>query len=109
MSYQASITHSMSELLRLKTSPLISKPNIVIPSELKIKKRGRKGGVKTTIKKRLFKPYLPTLILGNIQSIRNKMDRLCGNVSYHQNFRTCSVMCFSEKWLTLNNTDEHVE
>ena len=109
MPYQASITYSMSELIRLQTSPLISKPNIAISSELKIRKRGRKGDIKTTNKNRLFKPYLLNLIFGNIQSIRNKMDELCGNVGYHHNLRTCSVVCFSETWLTLNDTKEHVK
>ena len=97
----------MAELLSLRSSPLVIKPND-IPNELKRKKRGKKGGVKVRNKKRGFKPYLPSFITGNVQSLDNKMDELWTLTRHDQCFRTCSVMTFTETWLLPSTSDETV-
>ncbi|KAK1874895.1 Contactin-2, partial [Dissostichus eleginoides] len=45
------------------------------------------------------------MILGNVQSLRNKVDELQGNVRFQKNFRDCSVLAFTETWLTDCNQD----
>ncbi|KAJ4937515.1 hypothetical protein JOQ06_002150, partial [Pogonophryne albipinna] len=44
-------------------------------------------------------------ILGNVQSLRNKVDELQGNVRFQKNFRDCCVLAFTETWLTDCNQD----
>ncbi len=57
---------------------------------------------------RKHKPVLPSLIMGNVQSITNKTDELAANVRYMQDFRNVSVMSFTESWLNDKHQDEHV-
>ena len=60
---------------------------------------------------RKCKPYLPTVILGNAQSLCYKMDEVHANVQFSDEFRTYSLLCFSETWLneTITNTSIWVE
>lgn len=70
------------------------------------RKRGKRGGVRQCFRKQwLSRIPLPTMILGNIQSLRNKMDELQGNVSFLKDFRECCVLAFTETWLTENDQD----
>ncbi|KAJ8039549.1 26S proteasome non-ATPase regulatory subunit 5 [Holothuria leucospilota] len=76
--------------------------------EMKRRKRGRAGGVKKRMKQCGNRPYLPTIIMGNVQSLCNKMDELCGSVKYLSDFRNASILSFTETWLTDNHTDDCV-
>ena len=67
------------------------------PEEVK-KKRSRKGGVRRRNSKRGCRPVLPSVIMGNVQSISNKMDELHACLRFRV-FRNCSMMCFTETWL----------
>ena len=44
-------------------------------------KRGRAGGVRKRLHSRKSKPVLPSLIMGNVQSLRNTTDELAAHVS----------------------------
>ena len=57
---------------------------------------------------RKCKPYLPTVILGNAQSLCNKMDEVRANVQFSDEFRTRSLLCFSETWLNETITDTSI-
>ena len=56
----------------------------------------------------MCKPLLPSMILGNVQSLQNKMEELCPNVKYANEFRSASLMSFTETWLSENVADSHV-
>ena len=79
-----------------------------LPKDICKWKRGKKGGVKQRLRKLGCKPYLPSLILGNVRSLQNKMEELCANVKYANEFRSASLMCFTETWLSENVADSHV-
>ncbi|PIK39885.1 hypothetical protein BSL78_23277 [Apostichopus japonicus] len=79
-----------------------------IPKEIKKRKRGKPGGVKRRIRRQKCKPFLPTIIMGNVQSLSNKIDELCANVNYLNEFRNASLMSFTETWLTEHHNDAHV-
>lgn len=71
------LTCSHDKLLFYRTSLLCnSRPVVVLPSELWTRKRGRRrrGGIRGRIRKCLFKPPLPSIILSNVHSLWNKMD-----------------------------------
>ena len=82
--------------------------NSTLPTNICKRKRGNKGGVRQRLRKLGCKPYLPSLILGNVRSLQNKMEELCANVKYANEFRSASLMCFTETWLSENVADSHV-
>ncbi len=45
------------------------------------------------------------MIIGNVQSLRNKVDELQGNVHFQKDFSECSVLAFIETWLTNRDQD----
>ena len=82
--------------------------NSALPKNICKRTRGKNGGVKQRLRKFGCKAYLPLLILGNVRSIQNKMEELCANVKYANEFRSASLMCFNETWLSENVADSHV-
>lgn len=70
------------------------------------RKQGKRGGVRQRFRKqRLSLIPLPPMILGNVQSLRNKVDELQGNVAFLKDFRDCCVLAFTETWLMENDQD----
>ncbi|XP_074472561.1 uncharacterized protein LOC141756597 [Sebastes fasciatus] len=43
--------------------------------------------------------------MGNVQSLRNKVDELQGNVRFQKDFMDCCIMAFTETWLTERDQD----
>ena len=76
--------------------------------EKKTRQRGRKGGVRARNKQRRFKPRLPTVILGNVQSLNNKMDEMRANVASIEDVRTCSLLCFTDTWIGESVSESNV-
>ncbi|KAI4894307.1 hypothetical protein NFI96_005585 [Prochilodus magdalenae] len=58
--------------------------------------------------KKGYKPRLPTLIMGNVRSLANKMDELAALAMSQKEYRQCSLMCFSETWLHQDIPDDNV-
>ena len=70
------------------------------------RKRGKRGGARLRLRKTRFNRLpLPSMILGNVQSIRNKLDELQGNVRFLKDYKDCCVMAFTETWLTERDQD----
>ena len=69
--------------------------------------QGRKGGVTARNKQRKFKPNLPPVIFGNVQSL----DEVHVDIQSSDEYRTCSLLCFTEIWLneTFIDTSRCVE
>ena len=71
------IYYNMADLMALRTLPLVQRPpNIELPPELKVRKRGKKGSVKARTKRRGFRPVFPTIAISNARSINNKTNEL---------------------------------
>ena len=104
----SAIRYNMADVLALRSLPLVERANLKIPIELRARKRGKRGGVRVRNRKRGFKPFLPSAIIGNVQSLQNKLDELHACVQYHQTFRTCSMLCFTETWLHDNILDNRI-
>ncbi|KAI4904532.1 hypothetical protein NFI96_034261 [Prochilodus magdalenae] len=91
-----------------------------IPEELwRRTHRGCRGGTKQRtgksrakrrrlMEKKGYKPRLPTLIMGNVRSLANKMDELAALAMSQKEYRQCSLMCFSETWLHQDIPDDNV-
>ena len=68
-------------------------------------RRGCRSGVKERARRRRYKPCLPTIVLGNAQSLRNKPDELEARVRYLHEYREAGLLCFSETWFSERDPD----
>ena len=71
-------------------------------SEARRRKRGKKGGVRQRLRKltRANRLPLPSIVLSNVQSLKNKTDELQACVSFMHEFRDVCVLALTETWLT---------
>ncbi|KAK1882818.1 Protein-lysine N-methyltransferase EFM5 [Dissostichus eleginoides] len=60
-------------------------------------------------KMRRFKPYLPSVIMGNVRSLTNKTDELAALVKTQREYQESSLLCFTETWLHRDIPDCLVE
>jgi hypothetical protein len=63
------------------------------------RKRGRRGGLRQRIRRLKHKIPLPTVILGNVESLKNKIDELAALARYDAMYRNCCAMMLTETWL----------
>lgn len=94
----SSFIYSRAELLALRTKGQTGMRHN-IPAELKRSYRGCKAGARRADHRRRFKPSIPTVIMGNVNSLQNKIDELCA-LNNHRLYRECSLFIFTETWLT---------
>ncbi|KAG7499465.1 hypothetical protein JOB18_039315 [Solea senegalensis] len=66
----------------------------------RVRRRGRRGGVRQRLRRLgLRRLPLPSIILGNAQSLRNKVDELQANVEHISEYRDACVIALTETWL----------
>ena len=81
------------------------RPDYDIPVEMRKRKRGKKGGVRARLRKRKFRPALPSIVTGNCRSLRNKLDELKACVNYRYEYRDSCMMCFSGTWFSPRDSE----
>ena len=102
------IVYDRDLLFELASTPASKgKPDYDIPTELRKRKRGKRGGVRLRLRRRKFRPPLPSIITGNCQSLCNKLDELKACVRFRHEYRESCMMCFSETWFSSKNTDNY--
>ncbi|KAI4873924.1 hypothetical protein NFI96_008574 [Prochilodus magdalenae] len=67
--------------------------------------RGSQAGALRRARRRRYKPVLPSVVMGNVRSLPNKMDELTVLTPHQREYRECSVMVFTETWLTTLTPD----
>lgn len=109
--------YSREFLLSLRTSTSGIIPD-TIPGALqykppapRLRKRGKRGGLRRRLKtfrldNRRKLPPLPTILLSNVQSIRNKTDELELWTKTRGEIRDSCLLAFTESWLTGQDRDE---
>ncbi|KAK0135719.1 hypothetical protein N1851_028396 [Merluccius polli] len=103
------LTYGRDELLLHRASLWSNlKPAVVLPSELKPRKRGKRGGIRSRVRRRPFRPPLPTIIMSNVRSLRNKMDLLHARCRFERAFRDICIIALSETWLEESVSDSEV-
>ncbi|XP_061896893.1 uncharacterized protein LOC133645982 [Entelurus aequoreus] len=103
------LTYSRDELLLHRASLWNNtKPAVVLPSELRPKKRGRRGGIQSRVRRRPFKRPLPTIIMSNVRSLRNKMDLLHARCRFERALRDICIIALSGTWLEESVIDSEV-
>lgn len=105
------LTYSRVDLLLLWDSiPRCLKPVDVIPADIqhRPRKRGRRGGIRTRLRRRPSKPLLPAVVMANVQSLRGKMDILHAKCRVEKAFREASIIALTESWLNDSITEGEV-
>lgn len=71
-------------------------------TETKKNEEGRRGGVRERMRKRLL-PHimLPSIILANARSLRNKIEELHTHVCFKCEFRDSCLLAISETWFEI--------
>ncbi len=73
------------------------------------RKRGKRAGILVRLRRRAFRPPLPTILLANVQSLDNKLCELRARISYQRETRDCSVICLTETWMSAMVPDSAIE
>ncbi len=73
------------------------------------RKRGKRAGVLVRLRRRAFRPPLPTILLANVQSLDNKLCELRARISYQRETRDCYVICLTETWMSAMVPDSAIE
>lgn len=106
------IVYSRDQLTRLRTMGRVGCIH-PIPEEIKRLYRGVRAGASRRagqLKKRWrFKPSIPLCVMGNVNSLTNKMDKFSALVKNVRLYKECSLMCFTETWLIGHISDANVE
>ena len=104
-------SYTRAELVGLRPNSPGPKPNGYedFPGEIKARRRGRRGGARTRTRNRKSSPPLPTILLGNVRSLSNKMDELHACSRYLYEYRESCLLCFSETWLHKDIPDSSVD
>ncbi|TWW80173.1 hypothetical protein D4764_10G0012030 [Takifugu flavidus] len=73
--------------------------------KLRRRKRGRRARVERRARRRRYQSVLPSIIMGNVRSLPNKMDELAALTRHQREYRECSLLLFTETWLTALTPD----
>lgn len=103
-----SIVYTREQLLALCSTEKLTGYRPIVPHELKKRRRGCCSAVLSWNKRKRFKPTLPAIITRNVRSIYNKMDELTPLTRHHREYRECSMMLFTESWLTEPTPDSNI-
>ena len=89
--------YSRNQLLEIRTKTTPERTHVPgVPEEIRRPYRGCRAGAK--VKARLlakrwkYKPTVPSCVMGNVNSLPNKMDELASLVRTEKLYRECSVM-----------------
>ncbi len=73
------------------------------------RKRGKRAGVLVRLRRRAFRPPLPTILLANVQSLDNKLCELQAHISYQRETRDCWIICLTETWMSAMVPDSAIK
>ncbi len=86
-----------------------SEPFVWVAQPRKRCRRRKRAGVLIRLRRRAFRPPLPTILLANVQSLDNKLCELCARISYQRETRDCCVICLTETWMSAIVPDSAIE
>ena len=96
----ADLRHGIPDFLR-RSSPVSSGG-----TKANRRKRGKRGGIRLRFRKQhLDKIPLPSVSMGNVRSLRHKLDELQGIVCFPKDYKDCFVLAFTETWFTERDQD----
>ncbi len=82
------------------SEPFVCNARFVQPRRRKrSRRRGKRAGILVRLRRRAFRPPLPTILLANVQSLDNKLCELWVRISYQRETSDCCVICLTETWM----------
>ena len=69
---------------------------------------GRRSGCLVRIRRRVTNLPLPSVLLANVQSLDNKVDKLQACISYQWDIKNCNILCFTESCLNDDMNNIHL-
>ena len=82
------------------TNDLLQTPDKAYIPVIRMRKRQRywrrRLGCLVRIRRRVGNLHLSSVLLANVQSLDNKIDKIRSQISYIKN---CNILCFTESWL----------
>ncbi|KAI4877716.1 hypothetical protein NFI96_022799 [Prochilodus magdalenae] len=72
-------------------------------------RRGKRGGRRAKLRQNPFRLALPSIFLANVRSLVNKLDELKIWILTQRRLMDCSLMIFSETWLSSDVANSVVE
>jgi hypothetical protein len=125
------ITYSREELLDIRatsayqhydqeydcpeTDPLFTSPPRafdLIPEadpKQRRRRRGRRSGLLVRHQRCAHHPPLPSILLANVKSLDNKVDKIRARVAFQRDIRHCNILCFTETWLSRDMLSESAQ
>ncbi len=73
------------------------------------REKGKRAGVLVRLRRRAFRPPLPTTLLANVQSLDNKLCELRVRISYQRETSDYCVICLTETWMSAMVPDSAIE
>ncbi|TWW68206.1 hypothetical protein D4764_19G0000040 [Takifugu flavidus] len=89
---RGSLVYSRDQLFALRSSAALPKERPDVPPELRRRKRGCRTGVERRGRRRRYRPVLPSIIMGNVRSLPNKMDELAALTRHQREYRESSLL-----------------
>ncbi len=86
-----------------------TEPFVWVVQSRKRRRRRKRAGVLVRLRRRAFRPPLPTILLANVQSLDNKLCELRARISYQRETRECCVICLTETWMSAMVPDSAIE
>ncbi len=86
-----------------------SEPFVWVAKSRRRRRRRKRAGVLVRLRRRAFRPPLPTILLANVQSLDNKLCELRARISYQRETRDCCVICLTETWMSAMVPDSAIE
>ncbi|KAK7921866.1 hypothetical protein WMY93_008768 [Mugilogobius chulae] len=74
--------------------------------ERRLRRRGRRGGIRQRLRRRRNKPPLPSILFSNARSLRNKVDELRINTRLCHEYRESCLLVYTETWLQEDDPDQ---
>lgn len=101
------IVYTRDQLLALGKPALPPGARPEIPKKRR-RRRGCRAGIKAKERERRHKPAVPAIIMGNVRTLADNMDKVAALINYQREFRECSLLSFTETWLQSHIPDNSV-
>ena len=72
-------------------------------------KAGEERRIKAKHDKRPYRPFMPSVMTGNVRSLNNKIDELSSLSKFHSDYRQASIISLTEIWLTENTPSTYYD
>lgn len=106
---QSPIVYTPDQLPALRSSSVCPQKEPISPCELRRKTRGSRAGIRRYHWRRRQRHVIPSVIMGNIRSLSNKLDELAAITHNQRCYREGSIQYLTETWLTALTPDSHVK